>query len=220
MRYVLITLIPLIGVVFGCNSMDATRTTSSPNVAKPAKAIQSDTEAIDSEAGAIQDRSNDVAVNRSAATIQAKSGHIRDLAGQIERTQPQIADLRQTVKREKREDTRAASHIWLWLQVAGVVIAGLGIAAAVYLHRPALAIGCGLGGMGVAAAARLWQEYWWILVLALGVILTGALVYVVWWAGQHRKALMRQLFGYSQDGEGAKILNEAQQAGEKTRQKQ
>lgn len=209
----------------GCSRMGdwltpVPKQTARIDVASPAKAIQSDSEAIRSEAGAIQEKSQNVAVSRHAGTIRGKSENISKLAGGIKRKQSEITDLSQTVEREKRKNQREVSHIWTWLQIAGVVVAGLGVAAAIYLGRMSLGIGCGLGGFAVAGAARMWQQYWWVVVLALAVLMVGAFIYVVWWAGENRKALMRQLFGWTQGGEGSKILNETQRKGEKRKVKQ
>jgi tetrahydromethanopterin S-methyltransferase subunit D len=88
------------------------------------------------------------------------------------------------------------------------VVAGLGIAAGIYLGRIKLAAGCGLGGFGIAAAARFWQQYAEWLVLAVGVLLVAAMLYVIYYAAEHRKAFMRQLWGQGQNKEGKRIKGE------------
>ncbi len=243
MKWMLITLIPLIGVVFGCNSMDATRqTATAPEVAEPAREMTKKAEDTKGHADAIgstlphltwrpgapevkatppdaDPQPPKVQLKPHVDKIKANSNNIIAEAQSLADIQPQLNDDYKELRQARVENRQRADWWWNMLKIAGVVTGSVVAFAIGYLGGIQAGLFVGIGGWTLAGAAQFWQSYSWIPTLIIGAGVVLGLCYGCYRVWLYHDTMTKERAGLKPGKQGKKLQAEVQDKAEKKKRK-
>ncbi len=177
-----------------------------------AEDVKSDTKAIRSEAGAILNETQKIdnvakseailpkisphtgAIRSSVKIQKTKLDNVRSKANEYAKVQNKLAQVRKEKRKLEQERDKIKGWVFTVVKVLGLVAVGIGTVIAVRMNM-ATGITIAIAGIGTTAVTQLWQMYWQWIVGGLGVLLIGALTYVLyvaittqdaWWREKHR----------------------------------
>lgn len=175
----------LVTIFFGL-SLVSCRTTP-PTSGPVSTPIATEAEAIEEDAGEIEEVSEDPVVVGIAQRIAIRASRIFDYAHQVERIETQLAELEDGHRQAIREKM-------VWFAGAGVLWLALSVALG-FLGSPKMGLASGAGALTMVVSAILFSEH----LVTIGYVALAAVVmligFLVWQVVKYRKYLMQTVLG-------------------------
>lgn len=214
----IIDIVTICIVFAGCSTV----TPDNPiNVERPAKTVQKKVSDIKSESSEARGKVKELGIKQLKSDsiisdldeIDILADEVIAEAKKIENKQSDIENVAAELQSATDKQEQERKRIMFMLQIAGLIVGGLGVGAGFYLGRPKLGAGVAVAGVAVTLLSKFWAMYSTYLMIGLAILIVASVCYIAYLAHEHRRAVAKMLFNLDDDKNTKKIKDEVKQKG-------